>query len=150
MATWIGNKAFANHPVPGAVESVMSALGDLSKLPGLRSADGGIRREDVLVAMASRCQAAGLVPTPDAHTDGSDPTHRIGLRVEAGRAHTNNDGLLAVLEAAANPDVDVLVLVVPAFYKGSVTADRVEQRIRWAFSSPGIEVALTGVALLSY
>ena len=88
--------------------------------------------------------------TPESHNDSADPIRRIALRVEAGRAHTNNDGLLAVFEAAANPDVDVLVLVVPTTYKGSVTADRVEQRIRWALSSPGIELALTGVALVSY
>lgn len=150
MATWIGNKAFANHPAPSAVQNVMSALGDLSKLPGLRAPDGGIRREGVIAAMASRCHGAGLMSTPESHNDSADPIRRIALRVEAGRAHTNNDGLLAVFEAAANPDVDVLVLVVPTTYKGSVTADRVEQRIRWALSSPGIELALTGVALVSY
>lgn len=150
MFTWIGNKAYVGHEAREAVQAVMRTLGDVSTLPGLRSSDGGIRRDDVLNALIDRRRRAGLADTPGSHFDALDRTHQIGLRVEAGRAHTNNDGLLAVLEAARHPEVDVLVLVVPTVYKGSVTADKVHERVRRVLASPGIELALTGVALTAY
>lgn len=148
--TWIGNRAYAGHEAPDAVQEVMRLLGDISVLPGLRSADGGIKRDDVLDALVERRKRAGLADERGSHFDALDRSHRIALRVETGRAHTNNDGLLAVLETARHPGVDVLVLVVPTDYKGSVTADKVRERVQWLLSGPGIDLALTGVALTGY
>lgn len=152
MFTWIGNKAYSGSDAPENVQGVMADLGDLARLSGLRSPDGGIKRDGVLKAVADRRRRAGLTDVVDAKSplDALDRDRRIGLRVEAGRAHTNNDALLAVLGAAVNADVDVLVLVVPAVYKGSVTVDRVAERVHWLLHSPGIDLALTGVALTAY
>lgn len=148
MYTWIGNNG--GSAVPDSVDRVMNAIGDVGALAGLRSPEGGIERDVVVDALSDRCRRAGLTAVRGSFLDGHDAVHRIGLRVEAGRAHTNNDGALAVLEAARRPEVDVLVLIVPALYKGSTTAERVRDRVRWLLDGGGIRLDLTGVALSTY
>ena len=54
MSTWTANKAYKEHGAPDAVQDVMRALGDVSELAVVRSADGGIQRDDVLAAPAER------------------------------------------------------------------------------------------------
>lgn len=150
MFSWIGSKAFAGHDAPDAVRTAMTALGDLTELSALRSPEGGIDRRHVVQRLSGRAAVAGLHADPGSLFDGIDLPHRLALRVEAGRAHTNNDAVMAVLEAARDPRIDMLLLVVPVRYKSGAVVDPVRERLTALLQSAGIDLALTGVALSSY
>ncbi len=150
MFSWIGNKAFAGHDAPDNVKTALAALGDLADVPGLRAPKGGIDRQHVVDRLQERVTRAGLLAALDSYFDGLNRHQRLAMRVEAGRAHTNNDALLATLEAARDPRVDVLLLVVPVRYKSGAVVDPVKARLRTVLNSPGIDLALTGVALTAY
>lgn len=136
--------------MPTDVDEILRALGELTRVHGLRDEKGGIKREAVVDALQSRFSRAGLAPEPASYMDAIDKSRGIGARVEAGRAHMNNDGVLAVLEAARESRVRSLVLIVPAVYPSSPCAERVHQRLQWVLGSPGIALDLDGVALIDY
>ena len=150
MFAWIGNKAFAGHDAPDNVKAALEALGDLAEVAGLRAPKGGISRQHVVERLGEIVTRAGLTVAPDSYFDGLNREQRLALRVEAGRAHTNNDALLATLEAARDPHVDVLLLVVPVRYMSGAVVDPVKARLKTVLNSPGIDLALTGVALTAY
>lgn len=136
--------------MPEDVGEVLTALGRLDRIHSLRDDKGGIKREAVVEALHARFARAGLEPRAGSYMDALDTSRGIGLRVEAGRAHMNNDGVLAVLEAAREPSVRALVLVVPAVYPSSPCLERVHERLRWVLGSAGIALELEGVALVGY
>ena len=141
----------AAGPIPPPVVSLVAAeLGELAALIGLRDDEGGIRRGAVVEVLSRRWHGAGVVPAPDLHADGVHPQERLAVRVEAGRAWTNNDGLLAVLETAVDPDLSSLLLVVPVTYKGSACFTPVVQQLRRLLSGRGVSLDLTGVGVLGY
>lgn len=150
MYTWLSSKRAPVPTIPQPVPTMLERLGDLRTLVGVRSAEGGIKRESVLVGAARRLEAAGLSTGSRSYMDATGAGGQVGFRVEAGRAHTNNDGLLAVLQAASDPQVRVLLLAVPDVYKGSVTAARAIDRVSWVLTTRGIELELLGVAILPY
>lgn len=149
VTTWISNRSYSADTPPSVLQPTLLGIEDLSQLPNLRSVEGGISRDAVVSALASSCRRVGLVHAREGF-DAYSRSARVALRVEAGRAHTNNDGLVALLSAAADPAVDFLILVVPNSYKGTITAPKVEARIRWALSSNGILLSLNGVAVIGY
>ena len=149
MTTWISHKPL-HASAPDRVAEVVLALGALDRDQGFRDAEGGIQRAAVVEALRGRFTRAGLLMAPPSYMDALDTSRGIGLRVEAGRAHTNNDGLLAVLQAARDPAVRALVLVVPMVYKNSPCANRVYGRLLELLSGPGIDLELDGVALVAY
>lgn len=135
--------------MPPSVRKVVDALGDAPGLPGVRDERGGIRRELVVNVLEGRWATAGVTAVPSSAVDGIG-RDGVAVRVEAGRAHTNNEGVVAVLEAAIDPRVSYLVLIVPEEYKGSVTAARVVERVERLFTSPGVMLDLQGVAVVAY
>jgi hypothetical protein len=149
MVTWIATARGDGQSPPDPVLSVVEGLGDLGDLSGVQDVKGGIRRDDVVRVLSSRWASIGVRPLSGSRMDGLHPSG-VAVRVEAGRAHTNNDGVIAALEAALDPRVTALVLVVPAAYKGSVTAEKVEERLRRYLSAPGIKLDVQGVAVLAY
>lgn len=147
MSTWIAHKA-ATAPV--SLEAVQSQLRDMDRLHALRDDSGGIRRDAVIKELMPRFARAGLVESSDSYLDFVDVAHGIAARVEGGRAHTNNDGLLAVLEGARDPSARTVLLVVPRTYKGSACADPMTGRLSRLLGGPGIDLDLDGVAVVAY
>jgi len=72
------------------------------------------------------------------------------LSIQAGRAATNNGGLLATLAAASCEDVDWLVLLVPERYKNSATGAAVEKHLRDLAVAHGVRLDLQAVVLVQY
>ena len=72
------------------------------------------------------------------------------LSIQAGRAATNNGALLAVLAAASTRDVDWLVVLVPARYKGGNTYEQVMDQLRDLEASPGVRLELEGAVVIEY
>lgn len=116
---------------------------------------GGLKRDDLLRTIAPVARAYGLGVPEQRTFAGSEidllsTSARAAVSVQAGRAKTNNGGLLAVLAAAAMPTVDWLILIVPERYKGSTTAPPVRHDVHALARSGGIELDLSGVVILSY
>jgi hypothetical protein len=149
MTTWIPNRSYSADAPPDVLRTMFLGLEDIWQMSHLRTVEGGISRNAVVDAISSSCRRVGLVDSREGF-DAYSASSRIGMRVEAGRAHTNNDGLVAVLSAAADGAVDFLILVVPIAYKGTLTAPKVDARIRWVMASSGIQLSLDGVAVVGY
>ena len=150
MWTWIGNK-FDPAAQPNArLSDVANALGDLRTLSGVRNDAGGIDRELVVGAISRMCLDAGLSDEGSSSVDFRDVPNAIGVRVEAGRALTNNGAVLAVLRAAQDSDVRQLILVVPQSYKLGFVFPKVNGQLKELFNGVGIAISLDGVALLAY
>jgi len=142
-------------PIDGAealpgMWALIDAIGDVRDLRSVRDDQGGLKRLDVVRALSPRWQRAGYATLPDSYVDAQHTDTAIGVRVEAGRAHTNNDGLVAVLEAAIDPSLRALLLIVPEDYKRSSTAPKVEMRLRRLVSNERVTLDLLGVGLISY
>jgi hypothetical protein len=76
------------------------------------------------------------------------PDERIAVTVQAGRAWTNNEALLAVLAAAGQPAVDWLVLPVPMIYKGSAQYPQIVQQLQALATADGVGLDLKGLVVL--
>lgn len=148
--TWIPAGSTAGDIPPASLVRIAEELGDLAALPGLRDHNEGIKREVVVDVLSPRWHGAGVVAAEGMHADGVHRRERLAVRVEAGRAWTNNDGLLAVLETAMDPDVSTLLLVVPVTYKGSACMSRIVEQVRRVLSGHGVSVDLVGVGVLGY
>lgn len=146
MAVWL-TSGVGPSATPPDVEDVVAMIGHLQ---GMRDDRGGIERMRVVERVRERVGHLGLFETQGSYFDAVHDRLGIAVRCEAGRAHTNNDGLLAVLEGAADPDVRRLVLVVPEQYKGSATQAPLLRRLRWLFRADGIQLSLEGVAVVGY
>jgi hypothetical protein len=75
---------------------------------------------------------------------------RVALGVHGGRALTNNGAFVSVLAAAAHPDVDWLVIVLPQRYKGSATLTGVLTQLGELRQASGIRLDLVGVTLIGF
>lgn len=74
----------------------------------------------------------------------------LAVAVQAGRAATNNGGLVSLLAAAARPQVDWLILVLPERYKGATTYGVVLRQLRALSRADGIDLDLVGVTLIGF
>lgn len=77
-------------------------------------------------------------------------TSRIAVSVHGGRAHTNNEVLLALLAASAQRGVDWLIAVLPERYKNGPTFDNVQGQVEELSDAPGIDLDLIGVTLVAF
>lgn len=117
-------------------------------------ADGGLRKRDLLDAL-DPAQLGEPLTRPDPRAFGAnviDLVSRSGMAIsmQTGRAKTNNEGLVAVLAAAAMPAATFAALILPERYKGSSTAPPVERDVRALAGTTGISLALHGVLILTY
>lgn len=116
--------------------------------------NGGLKRELLRpIACTLAGVRAGSSPGgafADQELDAVVPQLATAVSVQAGRGWTNNGALLAVLAAAANSDVNWLVLAVPEFYKNGVQRVRVQQQLEALSASSGIALDLGGVWVSGY
>jgi len=116
---------------------------------------GGIHRSTVASVLEPSLRRSGFRVGSDAtfgstEIDFSAPSLLAALSIQAGRAATNNGGLLATLAAASCEDVDWLVLLVPERYKNSATGDAVEKQLRNLAVAHGVRLDLQAVLLVRY
>jgi hypothetical protein len=134
------------------IDSVILETGALAKTV---TPDGGvkvIKLRDVLRGVAMR---HGLVhPTGDTFAAGElaweNRELALAVAIQAGRAATNNGGLVSVLAAAARPDVDWLILVLPERYKRGPTYGDVLKQVSALSGADGIDLDLVGVTLIGF
>lgn len=117
-------------------------------------ADGGLRKRDLLEAL-DLAELGEPVAPPDPRAFGANVIDFVSLSgvaisMQTGRAKTNNEGLLAVLAAAAIPAARWAALILPERYKGSSTATAVERDVRSLSACAGVDLALNGVLVLTY
>jgi hypothetical protein len=74
----------------------------------------------------------------------------LALSLQAGRAHTNNGALLALLAAAALRPVDWVVIAVPEAYKGGAQAAPIATQLGEIVRARGIALELDGAVMVSY
>jgi hypothetical protein len=131
----------------------------------IRSASGGINRDEALAALRPRLHALGFHCPDDSAvhlraqaTDGPgsvevDAVHSqlgLALTVLGGRAHNNNEALTTALIFAAADNVEAGVLVVPHQYKGSNCAPNVRRRLAELASWQGVSLDLLAVHVTSF
>jgi hypothetical protein len=134
------------------IDSVVLEMGGLAKTV---TPAGGVKvskLRDVLRAVAAM---HGLVhPFGDTFAAGElaweSREKALAVAIQAGRAATNNGGLVSVLAAAARPDVDWLILVLPERYKRGSTYGIVLKQIGALSGADGIDLDLAGVTLIGF
>lgn len=142
--------------VPGSLVTLVNALEvRRSAIRATFTADGGINRRDVAQEIDPLLRAEGFRAGSDAtlsprELDYMADSQLAALSIQAGRAATNNGGLLATLAAASCEDVDWLVLLVPERYKNSATGDAVEKQLRDLAVAHGVRLDLQAVVLVRY
>ena len=146
-----GRPELPSH-VTDLAEAAEARAGDLRATEDVK---GGLRRDDLLAALAPVVRASGLTVTEREsfaarEVDAVDATDAVALSVQAGRARTNNGGLLAVLAAAAMDDVSWLLLLLPQHYKNSVAAQPVTDDLERLARTPGVRLALEAVVVITY
>lgn len=82
--------------------------------------------------------------------DAKLPQLGLAASVQAGRAWSNNGGLVAVLAAAADPETQWLALIVPERYMGGAQRINIVDQVEQLARSPGIKLELDGVMVVSY
>lgn len=126
-----------------------------SSLRSTEDERGGLRRHDLLAALASVVRGRRM-GVPDGETfaaaeiDLVGATSHVALSVQAGRARANNAAVLAVLGAASMAEVRWLIIVLPAQYKGSTVAAAVARDILMLTRAEGIRLDLEGVVTVAY
>lgn len=142
--------------VPHAIGEVVAAIETArARIRTTFTADGGINRSAVAAVVEPLLRDAGFRRGSEAtltpkELDYSAPSLLAVLSVQAGRAATNNGGLLATLAAASCEDVDWLVLLVPEQYKSSSAGNAVERQLRDLAVAHGVRLDLMGVLLVRY
>jgi hypothetical protein len=142
----------ADHELRELVEPLLC---EASLLRALIDVGGGIKRQPLVEAVADILGGQAVARSAFSHFSASelDLTLRGGataVSVQAGRALTNNGGVIALLAASAAPAVRQLLLLVPERYKGSVTASRVLQQLLELRDAPGVTLDLDTVVLHAY
>lgn len=142
--------------VPGSLVAVVDALETRrGSIRATFTADGGINRRDVAREIDPLLRTQGFRAGSDAtlsprEIDYMASSLLAALSIQAGRAATNNGGLLATLAAASCEDVDWLVLLVPERYKNSATGAAVEKHLRDLAVAHGVRLDLQAVVLVQY
>lgn len=129
-----------------------------ARAPALRATEdlkGGLRRDDLLTALAPAVRGSGLAvhrrsSFAASEIDLVNTRDGVAVSVQAGRARSNNGALLAVLGAAAMDDVSWLIVLVPERYKGSVAAQPVIADFERLALARGIRLALEAVVSVVY
>jgi hypothetical protein len=155
MSEWI-DFDLPRAGVPLEIQPLLNAVqGLLPSMAATEDSSGGLRRPLLVDALAPAVAAYNLRP-PRGRTFAASEIDlvsrelRLAVSVQAGRARTNNGALMAVLAAAAMPDVDWMILVAPAKYKGSATAEPIRRELATLAASDGVTLSLGGVALLGF
>jgi len=156
MVEWIFPSSTPDPAPPQAVADVVMQLerGE-RELRLTQSSEGGLARKalrDVALRFlggAARGSAAGATFAPG-ELDFFLEAARAAVSVQAGRALNNNGALVGVLAAASAPEVEWVVLVVPAVYKTSPAYAKLVAQAKDLFRAEGIGLDLRGAALVSY
>lgn len=115
--------------------------------------NGGIHRGELLKVLeglpvlTSRPTGGTFAPDQLAFTAENG---RVSFSAHGGRAHTNNEVVIAVLAAAASPSVRTHVALVPARYKNTHTAIRARDQLASLLDQPGVSLELDHVVLMVY
>lgn len=140
----------------GAVQTTINALSARSAdLARTASPDGGVRAGELREVLNPVVGELGFQPSSgDSFSRRSlswvAPQHRTAISVHGGRAFTNNEVLLAALGAAAHPEVDWLIAVLPDRYKEGPTFRNVEDQLEQLAQADGIDLGLIGVTLVAF
>lgn len=134
------------------IDSVILETGALAKTVTPAGGVNVSKLRDVLRAVAAK---HGLVhPSGDTFAVGEiaweNRDKALAVAIQAGRAANNNGGLVSVLAAAARPDVDWLILVLPERYKRGTTYGNVLKRIGALSGAEGIDLDLVGATLIGF
>lgn len=127
--------------------------GRMSDLSAVIPPDGGLRKGDLLAALAPETLGEPMsAPGNHAFAGVLDLVSPSGMAisVQTGRAKTNNEAILAVLAGASHPGVRWVALILPERYKGSSTAPAVERDVQALIGSSGVSLDLTGILVLVY
>lgn len=142
--------------VPAEIEDVVARIEAVRAHVRATFTDGGgINRSAVVSVLEPIVREAGFRSGSEAtlsprEIDFSAPSLLAALSVQAGRAATNNGGLLATLAAASCEDIDWLVLLVPEQYKASAAGVAVQRQLRDLAVAHGVRLELQGVLLVQY
>jgi hypothetical protein len=125
------------------------------RLRGTETPTGGLLRSKLRAELLSVLDGLVTGVTPggefgSAELDAVHPTDKIAVSVQAGRASNNNQALIAVLAAAADPGTEWLVLVVPDRYGSFTPYIKVVAQLNTLASADGIDLDLRAIAVLGY
>jgi hypothetical protein len=156
MAEWIMFSPELAHAPPTAMADIVGGLTvGLGTFANTATDAGGLRR-DRLREVAAEILGLSAAPAPlsgglaHGQLDFYVPDGCIAVAVQAGRAWTNNEALLAVLAAASQPAIEWLVLLVPMIYKRSAQYPPIVQQLQALAAADGVDLDLKGVVLLGY
>ena len=116
--------------------------------------NGGLKRKALKSVVEAR-----LLGTPIGSSGGGFfpheldfvlPTQNAAVSVQAGRAWMNNGALLAVLAAAAQPNIEWLLCLVPFTYMNAAQFDPVVAQIEALAVSDGVDLDLRGIIVIAY
>ena len=125
------------------------------RLRGTETPTGGLLRPKLRAELLTVLDGlvTGVTPGEEfgsAELDAVRPTDKIAVSVQAGRASNNNQALIAVLAAAADPGTEWLVLAVPDRYRSFTPYIKVVAQLDSLASSEGIDLDLRAIAVLGY
>lgn len=155
MNTWLYVHA-EDAEAPGEVTIVVEALErDSQALRATQGPDGGLKRPMLRQAVAESLGGLGCAHGSKSRFASEEldfllADQRLAISVQAGRAWTNNGALLALLAAAADPEVDWLAVMVPFSYKTGTQYSRVARQMTDLVAAHGVDLDLAGVALIAY
>lgn len=140
----------------GPLQSVIDAVThQTGALAATVTAAGGVQVSKLRDALRAVASSHALVhPSGDTFAVGElaweSRAAGLAVAIQAGRAAANNGGLISVLAAAARPDVDWLILVLPERYKGATCYGAVLKQIGAVSGARGIDLDLAGVTLIGF
>lgn len=150
---WISATTDAGEASASIGEMARRLEARMTFLPSAIPPDGGLRKGDLLRALAPDSLGESFAPPGDhAFASVLDLVSPSGMAisVQTGRAKTNNEAILAVLAGASHPGVRWVALILPDRYKGSSTAPPVERDVRALIASRGVTLDLAGILVLVY
>lgn len=156
VAHWIHLHAASEAQIPDSmVQCVARIEHGQHRLRGTETPTGGLLRPKLRAELLSVLDGlvTGVSPGGEfgsAELDAVHPTDKIAVSVQAGRASNNNQALIAVLAAAADPGTEWLVLVVPDRYGSFTPYLKVVTQLDALASADGIDLDLRAIAVLGY
>lgn len=125
------------------------------RLRATETPSGGLKRPLLRAALLGALDGSATPPVSSAefgHTelDAVLLSDKVAISVQAGRASNNNQALIAVLAAAADPGSEWLVLVVPERYSSFTPYIKVVEQLDELAASDGIDLDLRAVAVIGY
>lgn len=143
--------------VPGDVREVVNAVVDaVPTLADTITAQGGISRPLLKEAIGPTLTEYGLKSGSVSGSFGGweidyvSRSRALAVSVQTGRAAANNTALLALLAAAALPEVEWAILVLPHKYKGGNTFDAVANQLLALTTVRGISLSVQGAFIVGF